>query len=94
MLAVKRILAIFALVVLAIYMGDFLSARFGFPGHRAIYDSVTVNQTYAVTQKDQKKEEYYFLPPEAQTCVNALFPHFGYPPCWYLKRHRSQRVQM
>ena len=89
----KRALVILAILAIALYLGDFLSARFGFPGHRAIYGSVTVKRTYAVPQKDEKKEEYYFLPDETQTCVNALFPHFGVPPCWYLKRHQTQLVQ-
>jgi hypothetical protein len=89
----KRAFAIAAAAVAAIYAGDFISARFGFPGHREIYGSVTVNRAYAVTQKN-KKEEYYFLPPEMQSCVHALFPHFGAPPCWYLERHKTQTVQM
>ena len=77
----------------AIYAGDFLSARFGFPGHREIYGSVTVDRTYAVTQKN-KKQEFYFLPPETQTCVHALFPHFGVPPCWYLERHTMNYIRI
>ena len=24
-------------------------------------------------------------PTETLTCVHSLFPHFGEPPCWYLK---------
>ena len=91
---VKRVLIIFVLVLIAIYAGDFLSARFGFPGHRAIYDTVMVTRTLEVPTKDPKKDEFFFPTPEAQTCVNALFPHFGAPPCWYLKRHARQQVQM
>jgi hypothetical protein len=53
---------------------------------------VTVTQTYAVPEKDPKKEDYFFQPPVAKTCVNSLLPHFGYPPCWYLARHAKQRV--
>ena len=90
----KRVLAIAALLLIAIYLGDLLSVRYGFPGHRDTYGSVTVTRTYAVPEKDPKKEDYFFIPPEAQTCVNSLFPHFGYPPCWYLKRHQTQRVDM
>jgi hypothetical protein len=90
---IKRVLGIFVAAVIVVYAVDFLSARFGFPDHREIYGSVVVKRTYAVLQKS-KKEEYYFLPPETQTCVNALFPHFGAPPCWYLRRHQTQQVQM
>ncbi len=89
----KRVIAIVVAAAAVIYAGDFLSARFGFPGHRETYGSVTVDRTYAVMQKN-KKQEYYFLPPETQNCVHALFPHFGVPPCWYLERHKTQTVQM
>ncbi len=90
----KRLLAIVFLALAAIYVGDFLSARFAIPGGRQIYGSVTVTQTLAVPLKDPKKEEYFFQPPHAETCMYSLFPHFGYPPCWYLERHRTQRVDM
>jgi hypothetical protein len=90
----KRVLVIFLLVLAAIYAGDLLSARFGFPGNRATFDSVMVTRTLEVATKDPKKDEYFFPTPEAETCVNALFPHFGAPPCWYLKRHTKQHVQM
>ncbi len=89
----KRALGIFVAAAIVIYAGDYLSARFGFPNHREIYGTVMVKRNYAVLQKN-KKEEYYFLPPEAQTCVNSLFPHFGVPPCWYLRRHPVQEVKM
>jgi hypothetical protein len=90
---VKRALLIFALCVALFYIGDFLSVRFGFPGHRPTYGSVMVRRTLAVPEKDQKHEDYYFPEPEAQTCVNSIFPHFGYTPCWYLQRHATQTVQ-
>lgn len=90
----KRVLAIVFLAVGAIYVGDFLSARFAIPGHRQIYGTVMVEQTLAVPLKDKKKEEYFFQPAQPETCLYSLFPHFGYPPCWYLQRHTSQRVDM
>lgn len=90
----KRALLILAAAAIAVWTGDLLSVRYGFPGHRSTYGSVTVRRTYAVPEKNMKKEDYFFLDPEAQTCVNSLFPHFGYPPCWYLERHRDQQVQM
>ena len=27
-----------------------------------------------------------------ETCVDALLPHFGYKPCWYLRRHTVHQV--
>lgn len=36
--------------------------------------------------------EYSVGTPVIQTCVDALMPHFGYVPCWYLRRHTLQEV--
>ena len=30
--------------------------------------------------------------PIMETCVDALMPHFGYVPCWYLRRHTIQQI--
>jgi hypothetical protein len=90
---VKRVLGLLLLALLAVYVGDYLSARFGFPGHRPIFGTVTVEKSYSVLQKN-KKSEFYFEPPTDQACVNALFPHFGVAPCWYLNRHKKVQVDM
>jgi len=60
---------------------------------RDAYGSVTVNHYYAVLQKNGKTQ-FIFDPPQAETCVNALFPHAGAPPCWYLSRHPDQRTDI
>jgi len=54
---------------------------------------VQINKYYAVPQKNGKTE---FEPgePETQTCVNTIFPHLGYSPCWYVKRHRNQQINL
>ena len=36
--------------------------------------------------------EYSVGDPVMQTCVDALMPHFGYVPCWYLRRHTIQQI--
>jgi len=61
--------------------------------NRNPYGSVTVNHYYAVLQKNGKTQ-FIFDPPQAQTCVNALFPHAGWLPCWYLSRHPEQRTDI
>jgi hypothetical protein len=57
------------------------------------YGSITVTHYYAVEQKSGKTR-FIFDPPAAQTCVNALFPHSGSKPCWYLSRHPEQRTDI
>jgi hypothetical protein len=79
-------------VLLALYVGDyvFLQLRIQ-PGNA--FASVTVRRYYAVPQKSGKIE---FLQADAQdqTCVRALFPHMGDAPCWYVRRHTEQRIDM
>ena len=61
--------------------------------NRNAYGSVTVNHYYAILQKNGKTQ-LIFDPPQAQTCVHALFPHEGWLPCWYLMRHPDQRTDI
>lgn len=89
----KRVFWITLVVLILFYIGDDASARFGFPGHRPTFGTVHVRRQIDVPQKD-KKTEYYFEPPEDQACVNALLPHFGVKPCWYLNRHKDVHVDM
>jgi hypothetical protein len=57
------------------------------------YGSVVVNHYTAVLQKNGKTT-LTFDPPQPWTCVNALFPHAGSLPCWYLSRHPDQRTDI
>jgi hypothetical protein len=55
--------------------------------------SVLINRYYAVTLKN-KKTEFTNADPEIQTCVNSVFPHSGYYPCWYLRRHNVREIDI
>ena len=55
--------------------------------------SVTVHPYLAVPRKDARVE-FMFQDPRPESCVNALFPHAGQPPCWYLRRHTDQRTNL
>lgn len=61
--------------------------------NREPYGSVVVSHYYAVQQKNGKTQ-FIFDPPAPQTCVNALYPHAGMQPCWYLRRHPEQRTNI
>ncbi|HEV2399071.1 MAG TPA: hypothetical protein VGS27_19150 [Candidatus Sulfotelmatobacter sp.] len=61
--------------------------------NRDPYGSVVVRRSYAVLQKNGKTQ-FIFDPPGPETCVNALFPHSGMQPCWYLSRHPEQRTNI
>jgi hypothetical protein len=86
------LLAMLGTAVLA-FGADFAVFRARVAGNRNPYGSVVVNHFYAVAQKNGKTQ-FIFDPPAPQTCVNALFPHSGMQPCWYLRRHPDQRTNI
>jgi hypothetical protein len=87
---VIRILAGAILLLLAVYAGDYAFLRYrGQP-----FGTVTVTKIYAVRLKDNKIEYMGGGQPQDVSCVYSLFPHLGRTPCWYLRRHARQRVDM
>jgi hypothetical protein len=87
---VKRAAVFFVLSAAAVYVGDYLFARLR--GSSALA-TVQVQPYYAVPLRDGKTE-FMMLDPEDRTCVYALFPHFGYGPCWYVKGRKEQRINV
>ena len=86
------LLALIAVVCLS-YLIDLGWLRWKFAGHGKAFDRVVIRRYYAVPRKD-RKEEYLEDDPHVETCVNSLYPHSAVSPCWYLNRHREQRVDM
>jgi hypothetical protein len=80
-------------LVLVAYGIDFAAFRIRAATNRNAYGSVIVSHYYAVQQKNGKTQ-FIFEPPQPETCVNALFPHSGMVPCWYLKKHPEQRTDI
>lgn len=80
-------------ITLAAYAGDYAVFRYRLSRSRQPFGQATVITYYAVGEKGNKVE-YIFNPPQAVTCVNSLFPHAGYAPCWYLRRHTEQRTDI
>jgi hypothetical protein len=75
------------------YAVDYIVFRNRVASNRQPFGQVTVMPYYAVPQKSGKTQ-FIFNPPEARTCVHALFPRAGYEPCWYLQRHTEQRTDL
>ena len=73
------------------YSLDALSVIAGVPS-RPRYSTFTINRFYKVDEKFNKFS-LNPLPPVDERCVNALFPHFGSNPCWYVSRHTMQSVE-
>lgn len=89
----KRIAVIAAGLCALVYGGDYAAVRVPIPKGRAVYDTVTVRPSYDVGL-NSGKSDFYFLDPQKQTCVNSLFPHLGYSPCWYLRKHTHPIIKM
>jgi hypothetical protein len=89
----RRILVVAVLLLLILYVGDYLSVRYRIPKGRAQFGVVTIQRYYAVRLKNGKTE-FMFLGPKDQVCIHSLFPHFGDSPCWYLSRKSVQRIDM
>ncbi|MBV9268768.1 MAG: hypothetical protein JO061_21550 [Acidobacteriaceae bacterium] len=81
-----------AIFVASLYAGDYLSLKLQIP-RRAQFGTVHVQPYLAVPRKDGKTE-FMLQDPVDQPCVHSLFPHFGDPPCWYVQRHRSRRINL
>jgi CO dehydrogenase/acetyl-CoA synthase delta subunit len=88
----RTVLIVVATAALA-YGLDYAILRLRVAANWTPYSSVTVNHYTAVPQKNGKTN-LTFDPPAPWTCANALFPHGGMMPCWYLKRHPDQRTDM
>jgi hypothetical protein len=80
-------------VALISYATDYVVFRYRVAANRQPFGQFTINSYDAVQQKNGKTE-FIFNPPEAQTCVHALFPHAGFVPCWYLQRHTEPRTNI
>jgi hypothetical protein len=75
------------------YAADYAVFRYHVARGHQPFGQVTVTHYDAVQQKNGKTE-FIFDPPQAQTCVDSLFPHAGYAPCWYLQSHPEQRTDI
>ena len=75
----------------ALYGGDYLSARYRIPGNRQTLGTVEVQTLYATPQKNGRVESWVGNS-DTETCLNSLFPHLGYTPCWYLARHPRKTI--
>jgi hypothetical protein len=80
-------------LTLLTYAADYAIFRYRLSTNCQPFGQITVSSYDAVLQKNGKTE-FIFNPPQAQTCVNALFPRAGYVPCWYLQRRAEQRTNI
>lgn len=76
-----------------VYVGDYGVLRYRIARNWMPYDTVTVQSYYAVPQKTGKTE-YDFQSSQPENCVTSLFPHLGYLPCWYARKHTDREIKL
>ena len=88
-----RLLIVLTLTVLValpavVYLADALVLRYRLTrgGGR---ETLTV---YFATRLKSGKLEVFTDRPQSEICARALFPHFGYRPCWYVRRTGNVKV--
>jgi hypothetical protein len=86
-----RLLLAAGILLVLVYVGDYVSVAYRIPNAREQFGSVEVQKLLAVPQKD-RKTEYIADPPQTEQCVRSLFPQLGLTPCWYLERHANQQI--
>jgi hypothetical protein len=86
-----RVVSIVLASLAIVYLCDDLVVRYRIPRSREPLGTVTIQRYDAISEKNNKTE-FDFESPIKVTCVHSLFPHMGYQPCWYLRRHSEQRI--
>ncbi len=84
----KYSLYILLAVAAVSYGADDMVARF----RTDRFGTVKVDRVYAVTNR-WNIVDYSMGTPINERCVNALFPHSGSEPCWYLNSHSLHYVK-
>jgi hypothetical protein len=82
-----KTLLVVAVAAALLYIGDDLALRFWWRG--AAFEAVVV---YPATMLKNGKLEIFRGQPEVEQCARSVFPHAGYRPCWYVRRHRVRLV--
>ena len=84
---------IIVLTCTGLYLCDYLLVCYRVSRNLNPFGVVKMRSYYAIPLKSGKTE-LVFQDPEDQVCVQSLFPHFGYTPCWYAKRKNVKRINI
>jgi hypothetical protein len=88
LVAVAAGLALLVAVPVLVYLGDALVLKYRITRGGAL-DTVSV---YVATRLKSGKVEVFTDRKETEVCAHALLPHFGYRPCWWLRRGGGVKV--
>ena len=87
-----RALAVLLAVTAVVYCVDYVVFRVKMARGTGV-EMVTIERIYAIPEKN-KRTEYTDAGSVDMQCVHTLFPHMGYGPCWYVKKHTLQQINM
>jgi hypothetical protein len=91
---VRWVLIVVVVLFAALYGADYAIAKIRVAKNASgSLESVKVQPLYIIPHKDSRAE-YVFGDPQMKTCLHSIFPHFGYGPCWYVKRNLQPTVSM
>jgi len=88
LLVIVAALGILVALPVAVYVGDAVLLRYRI-GRGGALQTMTV---YLATRLKSGKLEVFTDRPQTEVCARALFPHFGYRPCWYVRRSGGVKV--
>jgi hypothetical protein len=69
------------------YLADDLWAR----SRGRPLEEIKIDRVYADVNH-WNQVEYSIGSPILEMCIDSLMPHFGYTPCWYLRRHTLRQI--
>jgi hypothetical protein len=85
----QRVLLVLAIGLVAVYGGDWAVFKLrGSPSSK-----VTVSRYVAIPLKGNK-QEYDYLGTSDVACSVSLFAQSGQSPCWQLRRHPTQGMDL
>lgn len=95
---IKQIVIASVALLAIVYAYDALSVRHRMSAQKQgdPFDSITYPHLLAIPQKGNKVDYELDATSPMQTvpCVHSLFSHYGYTPCWYVRRNARLPTQM
>jgi hypothetical protein len=88
LLFIVTLLGILVMAPPVVYVGDALILEYRLARGGGT-DALTV---YFATRLKSGKLEVFTDRPQTEICARAIFPHFGYRPCWYVRRSGGVKV--
>lgn len=87
-LIVKSLIVI-AIAAILVYAADGLFLHYRGTPH----EDLRVDSMYAMKNR-WNEVEYSVGSTGSQRCIESMFPHSGFTPCWYLTRHAMRYIRI